>query len=102
MVNLKKWAVAHDIAPTTGMIHYHLYLELFEAWNVKDGRRKFSVVDNENVTIIPNIKTGAGTKEAISYIAKKEIYKTNMDMHCELKTRKMHQQLLAYEGIKKK
>jgi hypothetical protein len=42
---IKKWAVAHDIVPTTGMIHYHLYSELFEAWEVLDARKKFKVVD---------------------------------------------------------
>lgn len=99
---IKKWAVAHDIAPTTGMIHYHLYLELFDAWKVLDARTKFTVTDDNEVKIIPNIKTGAGTKEAISYIAKKEVYKTNMDMNYEIKTKKMHQQLLAYELLNKK
>jgi hypothetical protein len=99
---IKKWAVAHDVAPTTGMIHYYLYLELFEAWKVLDARKKFKIIDSKDVEIIPNIKTGGGTKEAIAYIAKKEIYKTNMDMHYELKTKKLHQQLVAYELIQGK
>lgn len=99
---IKKWAVADDIAPSTGMIHYHLYLELYEAWKVLDARSKFTVIDDKNVKLVPNIKTGAGTKEAIAYIAKKEVYKTNMDMNYEVKTKKMHQQLLAYELLHKK
>jgi hypothetical protein len=99
---IKKRAVAYDVAPTTGMIYYHLYLELFDAWKVLDARKKFKVIDSKQVEIIPNIKTGGGTKEAISYIAKKEVYRTNMDMHYELKTKKLHQQLVAYELIQGK
>lgn len=69
------WAVAHDIAPTAGMIHYHLYIELFEAWKIADARAKFTVIDDKEIKIVPNIKTGAGTNEAISYIAKKMFIK---------------------------
>lgn len=99
---LYKYIAADDVAPTTGMIHYHLWFELYEEWDCKTARRTFSVVDDSGVRIYPNIASGKGKVEKIKYCAKKKRHITNMDLMYEINTRKWHGQLLGYELINKK
>lgn len=99
---LHKYIAADDVAPTTGMIHYHLWFELYDEWDCKTARKTFSVMDESGVRIYPNIASGKGRSEKIKYCAKKKRHITNMDLMYEINTRKWHGQLLGYELIHRK
>ncbi|KAG2215612.1 hypothetical protein INT45_013098 [Circinella minor] len=68
-----------------------------ERFDTKTARKFFSI---DGVT--PNMKPGGNPQKAISYCMKGMNYVCyNMDPNYEIKTRKMHQQLLGYQLITK-
>ncbi|KAG0905224.1 hypothetical protein G6F33_012335 [Rhizopus arrhizus] len=75
---LVKYIAADDIAPTTGQLHKHIYLELVDFWDVKDTGKTFAVRDSLDNLISPNVG------ESSDY---------------ELKCKKLDKQYTAYKLI---
>ncbi|KAG2224383.1 hypothetical protein INT45_006783 [Circinella minor] len=94
---IKKAIACDEIAPETGEKHVHIWIQIDERFDTKTACKFFTI---DGVT--PNIKLGGNPQKAISYCMKGMDYVCyNMDPNYEIKTRKMHQQLLEYQLITK-
>lgn len=96
---LLKYIAADDVAPTTGQLHKHIYLELVDFWDINDTGKTLAVRDSQDNLISPNVAESHGMKNHILYCAKKEKYLTNMDLDYELKAKKLDKQYSAYKLI---
>ncbi|KAG2206633.1 hypothetical protein INT45_012632 [Circinella minor] len=77
--------------------HVHIWIQMDEEFDTKTACKLFTI---DGVT--PNMKPGGSPQKAISYYMKGMDYVCyNMDPNYEIKTHKMHQQLLEYQLITK-
>ncbi|KAG2212234.1 hypothetical protein INT45_002660 [Circinella minor] len=94
---IEKAITCNEIAPETGEKHVHIWIQMDERFDTKTAHKFFTI---DGVT--PNMKPGGNPQKAISYCMKGMDYVCyNMNPNYEIKTQKIHRQLLGYQLITK-